>query len=391
MKQSSWLLSLLLILSPAALNAEEARSESIRLAEDNKASRQSMQALLDRYHVPGLSLAVIEKGKIAWTRGYGVVTPGGKPISAETRFQAGSVSKPVAALGTLRLVERGKLALDEDLNRFLVSWKVPDNEFTAKKSVTLREALSHTGGFIQPSEGWRGYAASERVPTLVQVLRGEPPANSPAAVVDMLPGSKFRYSNCGYLAIQQAVIDVTGKPFPKVMETFVFNPLRMQCSTFEQPAPADFDAIAAVGHDRDGKPIEGKWHTYPEMAAAGLWTTAGDLARFIIGVQHACHGEHDAVLGTQLCRQMLTPQVPDAPFEDSYGLGFQIGGHGPRQFFWHGGGTAGFYSYFVGYVETGQGAVILANGKNSGELIQIVIRSIAKEYGWSNKAAPKQP
>jgi CubicO group peptidase (beta-lactamase class C family) len=276
--------------------------------------------------------------------------------------------------------------LDEDLNRFLVSWKVPDNEFTAKKRVTLRQALGHMAGFIQPSEGWRGYAAGERVPTLVQVLRGEPPANSPAAVVDIVPGSKFRYSNCGYLAIQQAIIDVTGKPFPKVMETLVFNPLGMRCSTFEQPAPADFDAIAAVGHDRDGKPIEGKWHTYPEMAAAGLWTTSGDLARFIIAVQHACHGEHDAVLGTKLCRQMLTPQVPDGRFGDDYdGLGFQLGGHDPVKFFWHGGGTAGFYAYFVGHVETGQGAVILANGKNSGELIQIVIHSIAKEYGWGHR------
>src|SRR5262249_18295743 len=152
----------LLILSAAALGAQEAGSEYIRLAEDNNASRQAMQALLDRYHVPGVSLAVIEKGKIAWTRGYGVVTPGGNPISAETRFQAGSVSKPVAALGTLRLVKQGKLVLDEELNQFLVSWKVPDNEFTAKKPVTLREALSHTGGFIQPSEGWQRPSLPER-------------------------------------------------------------------------------------------------------------------------------------------------------------------------------------------------------------------------------------
>src|SRR5262249_22218442 len=154
----------------------------------------------------------------------------------------------------------------------------------------------------------------------------------PAAAVDMLPGSKFRYSNCGYLAIQQAVIDVSGKPFPKGLETLVFNPLGMRCSTFEQPAPDDVEAIAAAGQDGDGKPIEGRWHAYPEMAAAGLWTTSGDLARFIIGVQHACHREHDAILGTELCQQMLTPQVPDAPFEDSYGLGFQVGGHGPRKF-----------------------------------------------------------
>jgi CubicO group peptidase (beta-lactamase class C family) len=382
MKHLRWSLGLLLMLSADAFGAEWSQSDTVRLAEDSAASRQLMQSLLDRYHVPGLSLAVIDQGKIAWTRGYGVVTPGGKPISEETRFQAGSVSKPVAALGTLRLVEQGKLALDESLNDFLVSWKVPDNEFTARKSVTLRAALSHTAGFIQPGEGWRGYATDERVPTLLQVLRGRPPANSPAAVVDTVPGSRFLYSNCGYLAIQQAVVDVAGKPFPTVMETLVFNPLRMQCSSFEQPAPAKFASIAAVGHDRDGKPIAGKWHTYPEMAAAGLWTTSGDLARFILGVQHSCHGDHGAVLGTELCRQMLTPQLPDASFADSYGLGFQVAGEGPGKFFWHGGGTAGFYSHFIGFVNSGQGAVILANGKNSGELIQIVMHSIRKEYRW---------
>lgn len=383
MKRIPWLISLLLIPSGAALGAGKSGPEYIRLAEDNNASRQSMQALLDRYHVPGVSLAVIDKGKIAWTRGYGVVTPGGNPITAETRFQAGSASKPVTALGTLRLVEQGKLALDADMNQFLVSWKIPENQFTVKKSVTLREALGHRAGFIQPSGGWRGYAAGERLPTLVQILRGEPPANSPAAVVDMIPGSRFRYSNCGYLAIQQAIIDVSGKPFRKVMQTLVFDPLGMRCSTFEQPAPPGFDAIAAVGHDLAGKPIEGKWHTYPELAAAGLWTTSGDLARFIIGVQHAWYGAHDAILGRDLCRQMLTPQDANARFgEDYYGLGFQLGGHDPVKFFWHGGGTAGFYAYFVGYIKSGQGAVILANGKNSGKLIPIVIHSIAKEYGW---------
>ena len=177
-------------------------------------------------------------------------------------------------MGTLRLVEQGKLALDEDLNRFLVAWKVPDNEFTAKKPSALREALSHTAGFIQPIEGWRGYADSERVPTLVQILRGEPSANSPAAVVDMLPGSKFRYSGCGYLAIQQAVIDVTGKPFPKVMDTSVFDPLGMRSSTFEQPAPAGFEAIAAVGHDRDRRTNRRKM---AHLSGDGCWRPLDDV------------------------------------------------------------------------------------------------------------------
>jgi len=144
-------------------------------------------------HIVGLSLAIIQNGKIVKARGYGVIGKnGGAPVTPTTLFQAGSISKSVAALGALHLVEQGKLFLDKDVNTQLTTWKLPENDLTRAQAVTLREILSHSAGLTV--HGFPGYAVDAQRPTLVQVLDGEKPANTPAIRVDMLPGSKWRYS-----------------------------------------------------------------------------------------------------------------------------------------------------------------------------------------------------
>lgn len=189
---------------------------------------------------------------------------GGKtPVTTATLFQAGSISKPVSALGSLRLVEQGKLALDEDVNARLSSWKVPENEFTKAKKATLRGLLSHTAGFTV--HGFLGYATDEPVPSLVQVLGGAKPANSSPIRVDVMPGSQWRYSGGGYTVMQQLVVDVTDKPFPQFMQESVLGPLGMTESTFEQPPPAPKEKLMATGHSLDRSLIKGRWHIYPEI------------------------------------------------------------------------------------------------------------------------------
>jgi CubicO group peptidase (beta-lactamase class C family) len=184
--------------------------------------------------IVGLSLAIIDDGKIIKARGYGFTDKSGKtPITTSTLFQAGSVSKSVAALGALRLVEQGQLALDEDVNAKLQTWKVPENEFTKDEKVTLRRLLSHSAGLTV--HGFPGYAVGSPVPTLVQVLDGEKPANTPAIRVDCVPGSQWRYAGGGYTVMQQLLIDVTGQPFPEFMQKSVLKPLGMAQSTYAQP------------------------------------------------------------------------------------------------------------------------------------------------------------
>lgn len=243
-------------------------------------------ALADRMaalKVPGASVAVINDGAIEWAKGYGVAETGASaPVTPRTLFQAASISKPVAALAALRLVERGLLSLDEDVNARLVSWKVPENELTTTEKVTLRRLLSHTAGLTV--HGFGGYPADAAVPTVVELLDGEKPANSAAVRVDVVPGSAWRYSGGGYTVMQQLVVDVAGKPFPVLLDELVLGPLGMADSTYEQPLPEDRRGAAASGHRSDGGLLPGRYHTYPEMAAAGLWTTPSDLARFLIEI-----------------------------------------------------------------------------------------------------------
>jgi CubicO group peptidase (beta-lactamase class C family) len=354
----------------------EARQPAGRIApEAPDAVDDFIEAQIQRRRIPGLSLAIIQDGKIVKARGYGVTEKNGEtPVTASTLFQAGSISKPVSAMGALHLVERGKLALDEDVNEKLAAWKVPENEFTREQKVTLRGLLSHTAGLTV--HGFPGYDAEGPVPTLVQVLDGAGPANTRPIRVDILPGSQWRYSGGGYTVMQQMAIDVTGEPFPRLMQEIVLGPLGMNDSTFEQPLPGEQAKRTATGHYSDRSLVAGKWHIYPEMAAAGLWTTPSDLARFAVGVQGALAGRSEQTLSQGMARQMLTEQ------KNHYGLGFALEGSGPTLRFAHGGRDEGFDALLVAYAETGQGASIMINANDNSRMISRILEVIARAYHW---------
>ncbi len=328
------------------------------------------------HKTPGVSVAVINRGVIEWARGYGVRgAQAATPVTVETLFQAGSISKAVSATAALRLVQLGKLNLDEDVNRKLVSWKVPESQLTRESKVTLRRLLSHGAGLTV--HGFPGYAASEQIPTLLQVLEGVKPANTEPVRVDTIPGSKYRYSGGGFTVMQQLLVDVTGKPFTKVMREVLLDRIRLKNSTFQQPLPKDLWAQAAIGHQSDGTPIKGNWHIYPEMAAAGLWSTATDLARIAIEIQRSKAGTSNRVLSVEMVSQMLSPQLAE-----DQGLGWELASSGRSARYYHGGDTAGYKCVMVAYINSGQGAVVMTNSDKGEELADEILRSIAKEYDW---------
>src|ERR1700752_2920288 len=236
------------------------------------------------YKTPGVSIALINDGRIEWARGYGVLEAGGKePVTPDTLFQAASISKSLSAMLVLRLVEMGKLDLDNDVNPRLVSWKIPENEFTKEQKVNVRRLLTPTAGTT--AQGFIGYPVDEALPSLRQILDGEKPANSAAIRVDMKPGGKFRYSGGGYVILQQLMTDVTGVSFPTLMQKMLLQKLGMTDSNFQQPLSPQLASRAAAGHLPNGVEMTGKWFVLPELAPAGLWTTPTDLARFVIEVQ----------------------------------------------------------------------------------------------------------
>ncbi|HEV2577030.1 MAG TPA: serine hydrolase [Acidobacteriaceae bacterium] len=330
---------------------------------------------MQQLHIPGVSIAVVHHGVIEWARGYGIAAPDNKPVTPETLFQAGSISKPVGAMATLHLVQEGKLSLDADVNTQLTSWKVPATTFIAPGAiVTLRELLTHTAGMTV--HGFPGYAAGAPVPTLVQVLNGEKPANTEAIRIETPPGKKWNYSGGGYTITQQLDIDVSHEPFPKLLHDTVLAPIGMTHSTYEQPLPAAMQANAAAPYDEHGAPVPGGAHTYPEMAAAGLWTTPSDLGRYIIENRRSLEGKANHVLSQAMTKEMMTPG------KGSWGLGLQIGGSPSNPYFEHGGVNEGFEALFVGYENNGEGAAVMTNAQGGSRICSEIMSAIAIAYGW---------
>jgi CubicO group peptidase (beta-lactamase class C family) len=328
------------------------------------------------YKVPGLSVAVIKDFHLEWAKGYGVKDlETDEPVTTDTMFQAGSISKSVNAMIAMKKVEQGKLSLDENINDKLTSWKLPDNEFTAKKKVTLKNLLSHTAGTTV--HGFPGYAVDQKLPTLPQVLDGEKPANTAAVRVDFEPGSKYRYSGGGTTIAQLTIMDVEKRPYPDIARETVLDPLNMTNSTYSQPLPADWRKKAATGYRSNGREVEGKIHVYPEMAAAGLWTTPTDLAKFAIEMQLSLAGRSNKILSKSTVTTMTTPVVDEAA------LGFFIDKRTGTTYFGHDGADEGFRAQMLLNKDKGYGAIAMVNSDN-GQILNEVIRGIAKEYQWDD-------
>lgn len=333
-------------------------------------------------NVRGVSVAVIQNYEVEWAKGYGFADlEGQRPVTAETLFQAGSISKPVAAVAAMKLVEMRKLRLDDEVNAFLKSWKLPANDFTKEEKVTLRRIMSHSAGLTV--HGFPGYAAGEAVPSLVEVLDGMKPANTAPVRVDIVPGTRFRYSGGGYTIMQLAMMDVTGKTFPELMQELVLSKAGMRHSTYEQPLPANLRKAAAAGYRANGDAVPGKYHTYPEMAAAGLWTTATDLARFAIEIQKSREGRSNKILSQATVEEMLREQ------KKPYGLGFSLDQVDGSARFGHGGADEGFQALFSATMD-GQGFVVMTNSDNGISLAQEIALSIAAAYFWPDKPRERE-
>jgi CubicO group peptidase (beta-lactamase class C family) len=325
------------------------------------------------FHVPGLSIAVIDDFKIAWTAQYGVADMASRrPVDESTLFQAASISKSVNAFGQLRLVDEGKLSLDEPVDRWLKSWTIPENEFTRQAPVTLREILSHTAGFTV--HGFDGYQRGAPLPSVRQILNGAPPANTPPVTVAFAPGTKFEYSGGGILVSQLLLTDVTGASYAGWMLRNVLKPIGMKSSTFDNPPSGNLLARTATGYRGDAAEVEGGgWFLYPEMAAAGLWTTPRDLATFGIEVMRALRGE-SSLLSRNAAEQMLTEQ------KDGSALGFMVRSASGE--FGHTGSDDGFRAMLVCFRD-GRGAVVMSNSDLGTYVEQRVLAAIAREYHWN--------
>jgi CubicO group peptidase (beta-lactamase class C family) len=332
-----------------------------------------LAARMAHYKVPGVSIALIENGRLEWAKGYGMARAG-QPVTPNTQFSTGSISKAVTAVAAMRRVEAGALTLDTDINRVLRNWKVPASSLSAGEAVTMRRLLSHGAGLSV--HGFPGYVAGKPLPTNIQILKGEPPAVNKPVKVDVRPGSVWKYSGGGYQVVQQWLTESSDMSFAELMRRRLFKPLGMTRSSFEQVPAARAPTSFATAHDREGKELPGRWMLLPEMAAAGLWSTPSDLARLAIALQQAAKGKPRSIVSSATAREMFTRQT------GNWGLGFELQGEGQALRFRHAGDNPGYKAVIIAYPETGQGAVILTNGDRGVRLMDEILFSLAANYNW---------
>jgi len=352
----------------------------------------TLEERMRRYHVPGVSIALILDGRIAWARGYGVLDVASKaPVTPKSLFQASSLTKPVTAMAALRLVDQGQLSLQAPVNSLLKGWKLPSGPFTP--AVTLERLLNHTAGVT--GGGFQGYRPGALLPSLKDILDGRPPANNKPVRVEFEPGTSFRYSGGGYQVVQQLLEDVTGQAFPALMSATVLGPAGMEDSYYQQPLGEQLAARAATGYTADGNPLPGRWHVYPELAAVGLWTTATDLARFVLAVQQSYVGAKGALLSQATAKRMLSVPPTDGGslgLSSGNGLGLFVDQRGKGTFahvtLEQPNGTDGFRALLVASDDRGYGVVVMTNGDGGSKLADEIVRGAAEVYGWTALAAP---
>lgn len=371
----------------AAAQAEPA-AVIARIEAAQTPDRQGFDALtllevMQRLRVPGMSVAVVKDFQLHWAKAYGVADVAtGRAVETSTRFQAASISKPVTAMAAVRLAQERRLDLDADVNTYLKSWQVPASDLTRAQPVTPRSLFSHTSG-ADDGFGFPGYDPAAPRPTLPQILNGQTPSNVGVVRFARPPYQGYKYSGGGTVIMQLALAELTGEPFAALLQRTVLGPLGMTDSSYEQPPPAAAAARLAHAHDGQGRPMSAPWHVYPEQAAAGLWTTPADLARFVIEVQTAVRGPAGKVLARASALEMTSP-VGTGP----YAVGLSIEKDGEGWYFSHGGSNWGFQAHLLGHLRKGYGVAIMTNGDRGQALIAEVERRLAEAYNWDRLHRP---
>lgn len=359
-----------------SLDREQYVLSHIPIMVDHQLKIFSLSEAMSYFKVPAVSFAVIQDNKISWVDAVGYTDSNHiRKVNTDTLFQAGSMSKSVAAVIALNLVDRGSINLDTAINPLLRGWHIPKSAKYKNDIVNLRQLLSMSSGL--DVGGYYGYEEGQKLPTLIQTLNGTKPANNEPVKMIYKPGTQYFYSGGGYEVVQLLINAQTSASFAQNAQNFVFTPLGMTHSNYDQPLAQHLTKNAALATNKDGDSFTYKWRITPEYAAAGLWSTPIDMAKFVLSVMKAYQGKNGEVISSSIVREALSQQK-----NTPYGLGFVVEGKGKKLHFMKLGQNAGYQGWLVGFPTTGQGVVVMTNSDNGRELAQDLIYAIAKAYNW---------
>ncbi len=341
---------LLLFQQPAFLN--DVRPAWV--VRGGPSSARTMAEAMREHHIQTMSLTVFENGMVVFSE-----VKREAPQETGQAFQFGSLSKVVAAVTALRLVDKGKLKLDDPIDNKLGDWKLPSTPLTEKQRVTLRRLLSHTSGLTVG--GFPGYAKEADLPTLNQMLDGIAPANSPGMSFESEPGSKWKYSGGGYLVLQKLIETATKAPYAQVAYEEVLKPANMGGSGYSPPK----EALSA--HNAFGEAMPNNIN--PELAAAGIWSTTDDFARFVMAIP-------------QLLKSRTFAELTAKGLGD-WGLGVGVRG----KTIWHSGRNVGYDTLFVATSDCRNGFVVAIDSNNDTGFLEEVQDAVFRAQKWQDAPA----
>ncbi|MEJ2722422.1 MAG: serine hydrolase [bacterium] len=346
---------------------------------------------MTEYKIPGACIIVIDDYKVDWMKAYGEIHSGrGIPATPDTYFEAGSTTKIVTAALVMKLVERGKLDLDKDVNEYLKSWKIPPSPLANNKAITTGLLLSHLSGL---SEGNNFGTEEGKVPTVVDVLEGRKPATNAPAEIQYEPGTRWQYSNFGFIVIQLLLEDHFGRPYADLTQEYIFDPLGMKRSTFAHYDKKAIRDEALVPHDENGIPHERNMNATIK-AHGDLLVSPSDLAKFTIELMKAYVGKPNKLFSQKTAQDMLEVSRRIKPEEFyglenmSYGYGAFLLGQDDAFCFMHpGSNNPGTSSMLIANPTAGKGAVIMTNGAQGLLLAVQMVSSISLVYDWPYDAS----
>lgn len=367
-------------------NLEKIRQVEGGIPSTIRTDNDSLWSLVNRmeyYNVPGLTIAVIDNYKLVWTKGYGLANKDENQIvTAKTLFQAGSISKNINAIGILKLVQNEKLNLNEDINVYLKTWKFPYDKKLGSQTINTSHLLSHHAGLSV--SGFSGYTKGQVIPTINQILDGDKPANTDAVRSQNKSGISFQYSGGGITILQLMITDITGLQYNDYMQKEVLSTLEMTNSLFGHTFSSEMNYELASGYNFNGQIVPGKFNIYPEEAAAGLWTTSEDLAKYVIETQLSLLDKSNKILSQDLTNLMHSPFLENS----ISGLGVFLVSKGKNRYFEHKGGNNGFKAQYFGSLDGGKGVVVMINSDNYGIIMEIV-NAVSIAYDWEGFYTPQ--